>query len=423
MSPYVWMIYLLVVLYALCYQLQSPLEPFLVERLVGSEGEAASSYARLQSLFSAVQTLGSLCFGLLLDKFGVRVGFIVNFLCCALTYYLLSICDSIEILYLSKLPGLGMAGFLCAQMAVTNLTEEGNERIVALGRLTTSYTIGGILGPYLGGQLGASGNYTIGASYATIGSVCAAILVCCLPGKINNTIEKYGKQQQKATQKAKDSWFAAVSKLLYLVGLLLFAKVVTSVANSMSASAQPLILKNSLGFDEASMGSFMSVKFASGGVTNGFLLGYIARLMGGHMRVVVRNCIAAMAVGYLVQAACYSEVLGNAVFGAGNLPTSGVIFAAPFLGLSFLMSMFQFSLATSITAESTSIVPSEYKGTLLGLEHSLFAVARVFGPAAGISVLQAAGISGLSLACFSIFAAVYAIWVSFSPPVWKKKKT
>ena len=42
----------------------------------------------------------------------------VNFLCCTAQYYLLATCDSIERLWLSKLPGVGMAGFLVAQMAV-----------------------------------------------------------------------------------------------------------------------------------------------------------------------------------------------------------------------------------------------------------------------------------------------------------------
>ena len=40
-----------------------------------------------------------------------------------------------------------MGGFLCAQTAVATVTEPGPQRLTALGRLTTAYTIGGVAGP------------------------------------------------------------------------------------------------------------------------------------------------------------------------------------------------------------------------------------------------------------------------------------
>eukprot|EP00239_Pterosperma_sp_CCMP1384_P009899 CAMPEP_0197863782 /NCGR_PEP_ID=MMETSP1438-20131217/41499_1 /TAXON_ID=1461541 /ORGANISM="Pterosperma sp., Strain CCMP1384" /LENGTH=88 /DNA_ID=CAMNT_0043481809 /DNA_START=38 /DNA_END=300 /DNA_ORIENTATION=- len=69
-----YLIYFLVVLYALCYQLQSPIEPFLVDKLVGSDSETATAtaYARLQSFFSFIQTIGSLSFGYVLDRVSIR---------------------------------------------------------------------------------------------------------------------------------------------------------------------------------------------------------------------------------------------------------------------------------------------------------------------------------------------------------------
>ena len=106
-----YIVYILIVLYALCYQFQSPIEPFLLEKLLNntsSENEKASlstTYANLKSFFSVIQGIGSLIFGAILDRFGVRTGLIINFLACASCYYTLSICDSVELLYLSKVPG------------------------------------------------------------------------------------------------------------------------------------------------------------------------------------------------------------------------------------------------------------------------------------------------------------------------------
>ena len=56
----------------------------------------------MKSLFSLLQFLGSLVFGYLLDKFGVRTGLVINFLACAACYYLLSITTTMEMLFLSK---------------------------------------------------------------------------------------------------------------------------------------------------------------------------------------------------------------------------------------------------------------------------------------------------------------------------------
>ena len=122
-----------------------------------------------------------------------------------------------------------------------------------------------------------------------------------------------------------------------------------------------------------------------------------------------------MAAAYAAQAALYSEAGVAMVFGPVSTDaadTAQRFRQAPFLGITLLLSIFQFSLGTSITAETTTLVPAEMKGTLLGMEHSLFAVARVFGPSAGVALLTSGGISGLSFACAGAFAAVLGIWVA-----------
>ena len=272
-----FLVYLLVVFYALCYQLQSPLEPFLVQELVGKDNtsEASVSYGRLQSLFSAIQVFASLLFGHILDKAGVRVGFMLNFMACAASYYVLSITSSMSMLYMSKIPGIGMAGFLCAQTAVSQLTAPGPERVRALGRLTTAYTVGGIVGPYCGGLLGAKGDYFFGAKLAMLGSLVAAAACLLLPGSA---------VQQEAAKVAMQPWPTRMATVLRLAGFLSGVKLITSTANSMASSAQNLVLKDQLGFAEAELGFFLSAQFAFGAFANAVLLGPVTRLMGGASR-------------------------------------------------------------------------------------------------------------------------------------------
>ena len=167
-----YIVYINVVLYATCYQLQRPIEPFMVERLGLTAGGSASdaqvsewvseygvnvpwgcllcvtyithtltlpqgAYMQLQSFFSVLQMVGSLFIGMLVDKIGSRGaqnfalthsltwivcvlhisgGFILCFSASALSYGLLACATSIEILYISKIPTIFQAGFLCAQV-------------------------------------------------------------------------------------------------------------------------------------------------------------------------------------------------------------------------------------------------------------------------------------------------------------------
>ena len=91
-----------------------------------------------------------------------------------------------------------------------------------------------------------------------------------------------------------------------------------------------------------------------------------------------------------------------------------------YLGLSFILSMFQYALGTTLTSESTSRVPDDSKGTLLGLEHSLFAAARVFAPIMGSSLLISSGSTGVSAASGLIFLSVAFLWNFFYSPTQTK---
>jgi len=84
-----------------------------------------------------------------------------------------------------------------------------------------------------------------------------------------------------------------------------------------------------------------------------------------------------------------------------------------FLFVTILLSVFQYVLGTTITGVSTSRVDASSKGTLLGLEHCLFAAARVFAPTMGISILNAGGVSHVCGVCAVIFLAVTAVWNIF----------
>ncbi|RYH21445.1 MFS transporter, partial [archaeon] len=401
-----WVIYVNIAIYATCYQIQRPLEPFLVEQLKKQQadgGDGAVEYARLQSFFSIMQTVGSLLSGRLLDKFGVKGGFVLSFLASAMCYGILSQAHSMELLYYSKIPTIFQAGFLSAQAAISQFTADGPDRAKALGMLTMSYTVGSVLGPTIGGLIGASGDYYFGAKIAVVGSLLSIVLTVLFihdekPKKTENGEKTQDNQVTNPCQP--ESTLTIYEAILRAVWVLLASKVISSVANAMHQAIFPLVLKNQFGFTEKALGMTMSASSFLNAIVNGIFLGQLVDLFHGELSSLISYCVFGLVATAVLQGIC-------------ALPTFVLIHPTlsvySYLGACYLASTCQFVLGTTLTGESTSLVKNEHKGSLLGLEHALFAFARVGAPQVGVYVLLALGeygLTGVSLVMAGIYEVV-----------------
>jgi len=152
-----------IILYAISYQLQRPVEPFLVRSLIhnnqnntsntNEEESSNQTYGRLTSFFSFIQTIGSPLIGILLDRIGVRKTSILVYFASALSYCILANATSTTWLFWSKIPTILQHAFLVGQATVASSTaatldDERNssgvlnggdkQRAVALGRMSMS---------------------------------------------------------------------------------------------------------------------------------------------------------------------------------------------------------------------------------------------------------------------------------------------
>jgi MFS family permease len=314
---------------------------------------------------------------------------------------------------MSKIPTVFQAGYLCGQLAVTQLTKSGEERVMILGRLAMSYTDGSVLGNIIGGYIGSSKDYYFAAKIAVFGSLISVILSLSLPtysdfkqySSSRNNTEDYT-DNDLSDQKQKENFWQKlkVPEILRSVWLLLFSKVITSVANAMGQAAFPLILKNTYQLNEKSVGLSMSALSGFNAVINGSLLGKITTLLGSKLLAVISNCMLLLIGLSIIQAALAAPSVEQYIPGNGLYT---------FMASTAVLSVFQYVIATSITSESTSRVDENSKGTLLGLEHCLFAAARVFAPTAGVGLLQYGGITAVSSASSLVFFGVYIIWSTF----------
>lgn len=419
----------------------------MIENLIKNTGQtAAEEYGNLQSFFQVFQFFGALIAGVLLDRLGYKIGFMITFAASALSYYLLAHATSMNMLYASKIPTMFQHGFLCAQMAIAVITTstskdvkaEAEMRATALGRLTTCYAVGMVVGPSIGGILGSTGDYHMGGKLAAAGSLLSVLLTAFLPATPSgssgsaykkdegdnvpsteaNSLLSLERNSVAATSAsnsdvATSSTSTSVEKDMHVgglmtklsriwssVGILLSAKVITSVANSMNSTVFPLILKDVYSFDEQQLGFAMSFLSGLNSVINALFIGPFVAYLGGQLITVIRVSLVGLFLASLFQGlASFTEV--QRAVGSREALVS-------YIGTSLVLSCFQYLLSTTITAESTGRVAADAKGTLLGLEHSLFAGARIMSPQWGISLLNGYtnGMSMVSFAGAGIFGGV-----------------
>jgi MFS family permease len=85
------------------------------------------------------------------------------------------------------------------QSAVVETTPEGSARVAALGRLTVCYTIGSIIGPLVGGLIGATGDYYLGAQASVVGSLLSVFLCFFMQAPVHSEAKKNDSVSESVT--------------------------------------------------------------------------------------------------------------------------------------------------------------------------------------------------------------------------------
>lgn len=365
--------YINIVLYALCYQLQRPVEPFLVEALTKKAGNDAASvnqtYGRLNSFFSTIQTIGSPLVGILLDRVGIRYASALVFLASAASYAILAASSDLTLLFLSKIPTALQHAFLVAQ-ATAAASTRGDEaaRAQALGRMTTAYTLGATIGPFLGGYLvDTVGDLYLGAKLAVVGSLVSVVLsLKFLPNAShsNSSNNPSVRRGRSFLDDLRNSGELAMRSNLWP---LLLLKVLGGVSASMISTAMPLVLTQKLHFDPSQLGFNMSSSMFAVAAFGAVAMAPLTSQLGPR----------GMARIGLVSRALFETVLASIVANSSNNDADSVLRVVT---VSVLYALSSHALATGLTTQTTGVVDKTEQGALLGLEHGLFSLARIGAP-------------------------------------------
>ena len=390
-----------IVLYALCYQLQRPVEPFLIQSLTEqeqAEGEISSvnqTYGNLQSFFSFCQMFGSPLVGILLDRIGIRKTSCVVFVASALSYAILASASDLTLLFVSKIPTIFQAAFLVAQAtAATTTGDNAAMRAAALGRMTTAYTVGATIGPALGGYLAGQGDFYVGAKLAVFGSLLSAALsLWFLPdASVSKTNEKASKRSFW-----EDTVHSGKITLRPNIWPLLSVKVINGVCASMHSTAIPLVLTQVLRFEPQQLGMVMSCGMFAVAFFGAFFMAPLTKMLGSlgmmNLGMLSRSVLGLVTAGMVMT---YASLL------SANSSISFEFVLVQVIIVSIFHNLSQHVLATGLTTQTTGSVNKDEQGALLGLEHSLFSLARIGGPALGTALFGFGGVLQVELACGSI---------------------
>jgi len=400
-----------------------------VDKLSKQGEDSRAQYGQLQSFFSLVQTFGSFLVGILLDRLGAKTGFIFVFVGSALSYGLLAYSTSMSMLYLSKVPALLQHAFLVAQALVSvSVPEEDLDQ--ALGFLMTAYTIGATVGPFVGGLVGATGDYYLGAKLAAAGSILSVLLTLLIPSKDtlkdDHKDEGKKKKQTESTDAFQSLGVLGMLKQIIthpVVVCVLLTKLVSSIANSVAQATKPMVLKNEFGVLEAGMGLSMSVGMAANAFSGAFLVGALKGRLSRSS--VVSLCLLVMVACHCAAAAVApsTPLLGSILEASKQLGMEEWVHPSlAYIFFGILGSVFAFVMATVLTAVSTSAVPDSHRGSLMGIEHGMFSLARVGTPTAGSYVLITYGTQAVSFLSAGVILIALIGWKFVASPRIEKSQ-
>mmetsp|Transcript_41507 Transcript_41507/g.86753 ORF Transcript_41507/g.86753 Transcript_41507/m.86753 type:complete len:468 (-) Transcript_41507:1041-2444(-) len=411
-----WITYTNIVLYALSYQLQRPVEPYLIQSLKEKEEAAGitsssasvnQTYGNLQSFFSFCQMFGSPLVGILLDRIGIRKTSCVVFVASALSYAILASASDLRLLFVSKIPTVFQAAFLVAQAtAATTAGDDAAMRAAALGRMTTAYTIGATIGPALGGYLAGHGDFYVGAKLAVAGSLVSAVLsLLFLPDEASASSDSNESSLKKTRTFLDDTRHSGRILLRPNIWPLLAVKVIGGVCASMHSTAIPLVLTQTLRFEPQQLGLVMSFCMFAVAFFGAFFMAPLTKTLGsfGMMNVgmLSRSVLGLVMAGMVTIYASVIAVDGESSKSDGGLVSVEFVLAQV-IAVSILHALSQHVLATGLTTQTTGNVDSDEQGALIGMEHSLFSLARIGGPAIGTALLGFGGFLPVEIACGSI---------------------
>jgi DHA1 family tetracycline resistance protein-like MFS transporter len=289
-------IYVTVLLDMLAFGLAIPVLAFLYRELAaGDTTRAASVSGGFGLAFAVMQLVFAPVLGSLSDRFGRRPVLILSNLGLAADYALMALAPSLAWLFVGRLiAGVTSASFSTASAYIAD-TAAPEKRAAAFGMLGALFSVGFILGPSLGGELGRVDlrlPFWVAGGLSFLNALYGAFV---LP-------ESLPRERRAPFHWTRANPFGALALLRGSPLLLGLAAV--ALLNNLGHDVNPHVFGfyaiERYGFDEALVGRTLVAVGIGGVIVSGFLVGPLVRVLGERNALLLG--LGAGALGFGLQA-------------------------------------------------------------------------------------------------------------------------
>eukprot|EP00892_Ulva_mutabilis_P004786 jgi/Ulvmu1/267/UM001_0271.1 len=364
-------VYVNVAAYAACYMAQIPVLPFLIHQI----GAEMSAYGLLQTVFSAIQTVGGLISGVLMDKYGAKIVLLASFAASAATYGLTAAAWNMPILYVSTVPTLFQHAVLAVRVWVSS-SSSLESRASMLGYIGLAYSVGQVAGPIIGGQVGHILGPRGPAYLAMWGSVLSTLSIAAfLRGSSATKIDAEGdvEDSKKRRSPSLSDVFAVCAAPA--VPALLSIKFLAGLAGEIFQTTLPLALKENFQLSLAESSYVMS------------LLGVLSMFVHG---VLIKWLVQKFSETKIVLGSCVMLLLSFIALALRESFIWYVVLSVPIYAATSVFSIVN-------TAQLTKAVLAEQLGSMLAVDMAIGSITRMLSPVIGTTVLQRHGVLGVGV--------------------------
>lgn len=340
----------------------------------------------IQAIYSLMQFLFAPFWGRLSDRVGRRPVLLVSIAGSALSYVLFALAQNAWTIFFSRLlAGITAANLSTAQAYISDITPP-QERTRAMGLIGAAFGVGFILGPAVGGVLGAwGGNFAIGMAGAALAGLNWWSAFLRLPESL-----------PAESRRPVGEWYAFplrdLPRVLAMpqVGLLALVLFTAIFAIANLESTFVLLAKHRYGLDQRECGYLFAYLGLLGVLVQGILVGKLSHRFG-ETRLVL--------TGYLLQA--------PALLLIPFMPTVGWLMAA-----LATMALGGGVAGPSLNGLLSKLTPANRRGEVFGVTQSLGSLARVVGPLWGGWSFGHIGMSApyVSAAMLMLLAGAMVAW-------------
>lgn len=376
-----------VVLDAAGIGLMFPILPTLMRELSGTD-EISTRYGAMLAIYAVMQFLFAPVLGALSDRYGRRPVLLISLAGAAVDYVFMALAPALWMLFLGRaLAGLTSANMAVATAVVADLSDE-DARARRFGYVNAAFGVGFIIGPALGGLLGA---WHVRAPFVAAAVLCALNLVFALVALPETRPARAPGTPREVTSYAPFTqilWAMAQVPLRPLLGLFVALHLVGQIYGTVWV----MFSEDRFSWDGRLIGASLAAYGLFHAGAQALLAGPATQRLGPRLAIILSLVCEAVAMSSLAFA-----TQGWVLFAL--LP----LFALSGLSLPALQSLL------------SNRVGAEHQGRLQGVLSALVSLTAIFGP------LIFSGIYAVTRQTWSgwVWAVGVGVYVLASPLLWR----